>query len=97
MLRKLKGCGADIRECEGNNLFHDFDLNDGTPTADQDYGDDNQMSLSMPSRVTDRIDCMADRCLGRRRLPEYVDSDPLLEPCPSVVSREMHGKTLPIV
>jgi hypothetical protein len=47
--------------------------------------------------VPDRIDCMADRCLGRRRLPEYVDSDPLLEPCPSVVSREMHGKTLPIV
>ena len=34
-----KGCGADISKCDGNDLLHDFDLDDGmpTPTANHDY------------------------------------------------------------
>lgn len=75
--------------CERDDPFHNFDIDTNASSF--------EMTLQMPSRVPKRIDHMAQKCLGRKRPEEYDDSDPFLKPCPSVVSRKMHGKTLPRV
>eukprot|EP00571_Detonula_confervacea_P009097 CAMPEP_0172317150 /NCGR_PEP_ID=MMETSP1058-20130122/30657_1 /TAXON_ID=83371 /ORGANISM="Detonula confervacea, Strain CCMP 353" /LENGTH=561 /DNA_ID=CAMNT_0013031637 /DNA_START=644 /DNA_END=2326 /DNA_ORIENTATION=+ len=87
-----KGCGVDFTNCDGNDPFHNFIID--TPA---DTSSDLQMSLKMPSQMPNRIVHMSEKCLGRKRPPEYDNSDPFLKPCPSVVSRKMHGKTLPMV
>ena len=65
-----EGCGADIAKCEGNDPLHDFDLDDGTPTptANHDYGDYNQMLLTIPSQVPDRIDNKEEEEEDRREI-----------------------------
>lgn len=88
-----KGCGVDVAKCEGSDPFHDFVGDGPAGTAVEDY----RMSLRTPRQIPNRLRHMADETLGRRRPPEYDDSDPFLKPCPSVVSRKMHGKTLPMV
>ena len=40
---------------------------------------------------------MSTTCLGRKRPPSYLDTDPNLSPFPSTVTRQRFGKTLPIV
>jgi len=91
-----EGCGVDVRDCEGSDPFHDFVVDKSAEDATS-AGDDYSMSLQLPTRMPNRVRKMADKCLGRKRPPEYDDSDPFLKPCPSVVSRRMHGKTLPMV
>ena len=88
---------VDVPTCEGTNPFHNFTINSVASVSNEDG---LQMLLQMPFSLqsTSRLRHMADKCcLGRKRPPEYDDSDPLLMPTPSVVSRKMHGKTLPVV
>jgi len=94
MVALSEGCDVDFTKCEGKDPFHKFTIN--TPTDNNDDSHDS-MSLEMPSHTPNRVDQMAEKCLGRKRPPQYDDSDPFLKPCPSVVSRKMHGKTLPVV
>jgi hypothetical protein len=86
-----RDCGVSFG-CEDDDPFHNF-------TIKADEPDREQMSLEMPSQITDRLDKMAGHFLGlgRKRPPEYDNSDPFLLPAPSTVDRRMHGKTLPIV
>lgn len=87
-----KGCGADATAVEDNDPFHNF-------AVDAPLGTDGdlRMSLQKPPLMPNRLERMATTCLGRKRPPEYDDSDPFLKPHPSMVSRKLHGKTLPIV
>jgi len=93
-----QGCGIDFTKCEGDDPFHNFVV-DKPPAANTENGTgcDLQMLLKMPFRMPNRLSNMANECLGRKRPAAYDDSDPFLEPCASVVSRKMHGKTLPMV
>lgn len=74
-----------------NDPFHNFTINSDDS--------DQQMALLMPTPLDNRLAHMADNFLGlgRKRPPQYDDSDPFLSPVPSSVDRKMHGKTLPIV
>jgi len=89
-----QGCGMDFTKCEGDDPFHNFVV-DKSPTTDAEdlrTSCDLQMLLKMPFRMTNRHSNMADECVvGGSNLILF------LEPCASVLSRKMHGKTLPVV
>ena len=57
-----------------------------------------QCDIDYPELETNNIaKQMPTTCLGRKRPPSYVDTDPNLSPFPSTVTRQRFGKTLPIV